>query len=140
MTSCGGYPQSFKDLVKAVMVSGAIVAAIVGLFSIDFGSKSIIEHLTPEKEKPGHPKRNPPSKWTATPNLNRMRWIANQRQKQIVIRATSATLALPSVLLTATCNAPAGVRLKQSGDPSGAPFTVANLTWARTDNGERLKV
>ena len=51
--------HSFKDLVKAVMVSGAIVAAIVGLFSIDFGSKSIIEHLTPEKEKPGTSKAKP---------------------------------------------------------------------------------
>ena len=45
--------HSFKDLVKAVLVSGAIVAAIVGLFSIDFGSKSIIEHITPERETAG---------------------------------------------------------------------------------------
>ncbi|MGB0647974.1 MAG: hypothetical protein ACPGQS_12400, partial [Bradymonadia bacterium] len=49
--------HSFKDLIKAVLVSGAIVALIVGLFSIDFGSKSIVEHLTPDKETTGTSKK-----------------------------------------------------------------------------------
>ena len=36
--------HSMKDLFKAVVISGASMAVIAGLFFVDIGSKSVVEH------------------------------------------------------------------------------------------------
>ena len=37
--------HSFKDLMKAIAISGAVITLIAGLFFVDFDNKSIVEHL-----------------------------------------------------------------------------------------------
>jgi hypothetical protein len=36
--------HSMKDLLKAVLISGASMAVIAGLFFVEIGSKSVVEH------------------------------------------------------------------------------------------------
>ncbi len=37
--------HSMKDLMRAVLISGAAMAVIAGLFFVEIGSKSIVEHF-----------------------------------------------------------------------------------------------
>jgi hypothetical protein len=37
--------HSVKDLMKAIAISGAVITLVAGLFFVEFGGKSIVEHL-----------------------------------------------------------------------------------------------
>jgi hypothetical protein len=37
--------HSLKDLTKAILISGAVMALIAGIFFVEFDDKSLVEHL-----------------------------------------------------------------------------------------------